>query len=276
MTIAQTNDRSLNWPVITFMVAIHFGALFALMPANFSWGAVGVAFLLYWITGCLGITLGWHRLISHRSFQVPQWLEYFFLLCGALSCQSGAIEWIGLHRHHHAFSDQVEDHHNSRRGFWWSHMGWLLHDVPAKAEIRRFTQDINDDPVYGFVNKYYLILQVALGALLYALGGWPFVVWGIFVRLVVVYHFTWFVNSATHKFGYRTFDSDDCSKNCWWVALCTFGEGWHNNHHAYQYSARHGLQWWELDVTWAIIRSLQAVGLADKVKLAKAPAPNQA
>ncbi|MFK8183503.1 MAG: acyl-CoA desaturase [Phormidesmis sp.] len=269
MTIAKSTDRPLNWPVILFMVAIHFGALFALLPSNFSWGGVGVAFLLYWITGCLGITLGWHRLIAHRSFRVPQWLEYFFLLCGSLSCQSGAIEWIGLHRHHHAFSDQEEDHHNSRRGFWWSHMGWLLHDVPAKAEIRRFTQDINADPVYVLVDKYFLVLQIALGALLYSLGGWSFVVWGIFVRLVVVYHFTWFVNSATHKFGYRTYESGDASTNCWWVALCTFGEGWHNNHHAYQYSARHGLEWWEIDATWMIIRSLQAVGLADKVKLAK-------
>ncbi len=269
MTIAQSTDRDLNWPIILFMVAIHIGALFALVPANFSWSAVGVAFLLYWITGCLGITLGWHRLISHRSFRVPRWLEYFFLLCGSLSCQSGAIEWIGLHRHHHAFSDQEEDHHNSNRGFWWSHMGWLLHDVPAKAEIRRFTQDINDDPVYILVDKYFLVLQVALGALLYALGGWSFVVWGIFVRLVVVYHFTWFVNSATHKFGYRTYESGDRSTNCWWVALCTFGEGWHNNHHAYQYSARHGLEWWEFDATWIIIHSLQTVGLADKVKLAK-------
>ena len=148
-------------------------------------------------------------------------------------------------------------------------MGWLLHDVPAKSEIRRFTQDINTDPVYILVDKYFLVLQIALGALLYALGGWSFVVWGIFVRLVVVYHFTWFVNSATHKFGYRTYESGDRSTNCWWVALCTFGEGWHNNHHTYQYSARHGLQWWEIDVTWMIISSLQAVGLADKVKLAK-------
>ena len=269
MTIARTTDRALAWPIILFMVAIHGGALFALLPSNFSWGAVGVAFLLYFITGCLGITLGWHRLISHRSFSTPKWLEYLLLFCGCLSCQSGAIEWIGLHRHHHAYSDQVEDHHNSNRGFWWSHMGWLLHKVPAKAEILRFTKDINQDPVYLFINDYYLIFQFALGALLYALGGWPFVVWGIFVRLVVVYHFTWFVNSATHKFGYRTFDSDDASKNCWWVAVCTFGEGWHNNHHAYQYSARHGLQWWEIDVTWMIIRALKAVGLADKVKLAK-------
>jgi stearoyl-CoA desaturase (delta-9 desaturase) len=105
--------------------------------------------------------------------------------------------------------------------------------------------------------------------LLYAIGGWPFVVWGVFVRLVAVFHCTWFVNSATHKFGYRTYDCGDLSTNCWWVALVTYGEGWHNNHHAFQYSARHGLQWWEIDITWMTIWLLQALGLARKVKLAE-------
>lgn len=147
-------------------------------------------------------------------------------------------------------------------------MGWLLREVPAKDEIGKFTRDIADDPVYKFFEKYFLLMQVPLGLVLYALGGWPFVVWGIFVRLVVVYHCTWFVNSATHKFGYRTYDTDDTSTNCWWVALVTYGEGWHNNHHAYQHSARHGLKWWEIDFTWMHIRLLQALGLARKVKVA--------
>ncbi|MBE9076128.1 fatty acid desaturase [Romeria aff. gracilis LEGE 07310] len=271
MTLAKPLERSYDWPVIIFMAIVHVGALLALLPSNFSWGAVGVAALLYWVSGCLGITLGWHRLIAHRSFQTPKWLEYFFLFCGSLACQSGPIEWIGLHRHHHAYSDQEADHHNSERGFWWSHMGWMFYKVPAKSEIPKFTQDIGSDPVYRFFDQYFLAVQFALAAVLYALGGWPFVIWGIFVRLVVVYHITWFVNSATHKFGYRTFDSDDKSMNCWWVALLAFGEGWHNNHHAFQYSARHGLRWWEVDLTWMIIRTLQTFGLANKVKLAKTP-----
>ncbi|MBD0334152.1 MAG: fatty acid desaturase [Cyanobacteria bacterium Co-bin13] len=267
MTVATAARPAINWPTSLFMVAVHIGALFALLPSNFRWSAVGVALFLHWFTGCLGITLGWHRLIAHRSFQVPKWLEYFFVFCGSLACQHGPIEWIGLHRHHHTHSDQPSDHHDSNKGFWWSHMGWLLREVPAQEEIDRYVRDIATDPVYLFFNKYFFPLQVVLGFLLYALGGWPFVVWGIFVRLVVVYHCTWLVNSATHKFGYRSYQTEDKSTNCWWVAVVTYGEGWHNNHHAFQYSARHGLKWWEIDMTWMIISFLQTVGLAHKVKL---------
>ncbi len=145
-----------------------------------------------------------------------------------------------------------------------------MREVPAKQDIARFTRDIADDPFYQFFDRYFLPLQISFGVLLYLLGGWPFVVWGIFVRLVVVYHCTWFVNSATHKFGYRTYeDSGDKSTNCWWVALLTYGEGWHNNHHKFQYSARHGLKWWEVDMTWMTISLLQKLGLATDVKLAK-------
>lgn len=267
MTIATSTKLRLIWPTIIFMVVIHVGALFAFLPSNFSWSAVGVALLLHWVTGGLGITLGWHRLVTHRSFQTPKWLEYLLVFCGSLSCQGGPIEWVGLHRHHHIHSDQDLDHHNSMQGFWWSHMGWMLHEVPAKEETARYTKDIADDPVYQFLEKNFLPLQIAFAVVLYLIGGWSFVVWGTFVRLVLVYHCTWFVNSATHKFGYRTFESDDRSTNCWWVALLTYGEGWHNNHHAFQHSARHGLQWWEIDMTWMTIWVLQALGLARKVKL---------
>jgi stearoyl-CoA desaturase (delta-9 desaturase) len=191
-----------------------------------------------------------------------------FVFCGSLACQGGVIEWVGLHRHHHVHSDEEVDHHNSGKGFWWSHMGWMMHEVPAKSEVERLTKDISGDPVYQFLDNYFLLVQFALAGVLYLLGGLPFVVWGIFVRLVLVYHCTWFVNSATHKFGYRTYESGDRSTNCWWVALLTYGEGWHNNHHAFQYSARHGLKWWEVDMTWMTIRLLQILGLASKVKLA--------
>jgi stearoyl-CoA desaturase (delta-9 desaturase) len=146
-------------------------------------------------------------------------------------------------------------------------MGWMFYQIPSHADIPRFTKDIADDPVYKFLQDYFVPVQIVLGLLLYAIGGWSFVVWGIFVRMVVVFHCTWFVNSATHKFGYRTYESNDRSKNCWWVALLTYGEGWHNNHHAYQYSARHGMKWWEIDLTWMTIQFLQLLGLAQKVKL---------
>ncbi|MBF2025384.1 MAG: acyl-CoA desaturase [Oscillatoriales cyanobacterium C42_A2020_001] len=269
MTVATSNNKlNYDWAVILFMVFIHAVALLAFLPANFSWAAVGLAVFLHWVTGGLGITLGWHRMLSHRSFQVPKWLEYFLVFCGTLSMQGGPIWWVGLHRHHHLYSDQNNDHHDSNKGFWWSHMGWMMYDVPAEEEAERFTKDLADDRFYQFLDNYFFPIQVAFAVLLYLIGGWPFVVWGIFVRLVVVFHCTWLVNSATHKFGYRTFDAGDRSTNCWWVALMTYGEGWHNNHHAFQYSARHGLKWWEIDLTWMTIRLLQTLGLATKVKLA--------
>lgn len=267
MTVATDNKLPLDWRIVIYMAVIHLAALLALLPANFCWGAVGVAFALYWITGGIGITLGFHRLVSHRSFQTPKWLEYCLIFCGTLACQGGPIDWIGLHRIHHKYSDTAPDPHDSNRGFWWSHMGWMLYQLPANDDIPRYTQDIKDDPFYKFCQNYFILIQVALGLLLYAFGGWPYVIWGIFVRLVVVFHCTWFVNSATHKFGYQRYESHDNSRNCWWVALLTFGEGWHNNHHAYQFSARHGLAWWEIDTTWITICLLQWLGLARDIKL---------
>ncbi|MGK7933934.1 MAG: acyl-CoA desaturase [Microcystaceae cyanobacterium] len=269
MTVATTPKLPIDWMTTLYMVFIHIVALIAFLPSNFSWGAVGIAFFLYWVTANLGITLGYHRLVSHRSFKTPKWLEYFFIFCGTLACQGGPIQWIGLHRVHHKYSDTDLDPHDSNKGLWWSHFGWMLHHIPADDDVPRYTQDIKDDPFYQFCQNYFIPLQLILGFLLYWWGGWPYVMWGIFVRLVVVFHVTWFVNSATHKFGYKSHESNDCSRNCWWVALLSFGEGWHNNHHAYQYSARHGLAWWEIDVTWMIIRSLQIFGLAKDVKLAQ-------
>jgi len=268
MTVATSKKSNFDLPVILFMAIVHGGALFALLPANFSWAAVGVAVFLHWVTGGLGITLGFHRLLTHRSFQAPKWLEYCLAFCGSLACEGGVIDWVGMHRLHHLYSDQTADPHDSNRGFWWSHMGWMLREIPSRNQVARFTKDLYDDRFYQFLNTYYIPLQLLLAAVLYLLGGWSFVVWGVFVRLVAVFHCTWLVNSATHQFGYRTYDSGDRSTNCWWVALLTYGEGWHNNHHAFQHSARHGLQWWEIDLTWMTIQLFQTLGLAKKVKLA--------
>lgn len=275
MTISTSTDKfQPDWAIIAYMVFLHIGALFAFLPSNFSWAALGLALVLHWVTGGLGITLGFHRLVTHRSFQTPKWLEYFLVFCGTLACQGGPVQWVGLHRLHHLYSDQDLDPHNSNRGFWWSHMGWMLFHQPINEEVPRYTKDIGDDPVYQFLQKYFIPIQVVFGFLLYFIGGWPFVVWGIFARIVIVFHCTWFVNSATHKFGYQTYDCKDRSTNCWWVAVLTYGEGWHNNHHAFQFSARHGLTWWEIDFTWMTIQLLQALGLATKVKLAEVSTSN--
>ncbi|MDY6899229.1 MAG: fatty acid desaturase [Cyanobacteriota bacterium] len=268
-SLSQLNPPSPRLKVIIFTIVLHLAVLLAFVPNTFSWSAVGVAVLLHWMTIGLGITFGFHRLATHRSVEVPKWLEYFLILCGTLALQGGVFGWVGYHRLHHLYSDHDGDPHNSREGFWWSHINWLMHTVPAKPELQRYTKDIADDKFYQFCHRYYLELQVALAVILYLIGGWSFVIWGIFVRLFVGIHSTMFVNSACHMIGYRSHETKDCSTNCWWVALLTFGEGWHNNHHAFQYSARHGLRWWEIDMIWTTIQLLEFVGLAKNVKVAK-------
>ncbi len=274
LQLAKRPDRfHKRWGTIAFMFAIHALTIFALLPKFWSLQAISAFLILYWVTACLGVTLGYHRLLSHRSFQVPRWLERFFATCGALSCQHGPIDWVGLHRHHHTFSDTEADHHNSNKGFWWSHMGWMFEAVPAMNAVPRFTGDLVQDPYYRFLNKYFLLLQLPLGAFLFWLGtisdvgGWSMVLWGIPLRLVFVYHVTWLVNSATHCWGTIAFNSGDRSKNNRWVAALTFGEGWHNNHHAYPSSAKQGLQKGQIDLTWEHIRFLNVLGLAKKIRL---------
>jgi sn-1 stearoyl-lipid 9-desaturase len=268
MTAEILNLPRPRWDIISVTAALHLGALLAFLPSTFSWKAVGVALFLHWITIGLGISLGFHRLATHRSLRTPKWLEYFFIFCGSLAGQGAVMGWVGYHRLHHLHSDTDLDPHDSTQGWWWCHINWLMHTVPAQSERAQYTKDIANDRFYQFCHKYYVVFQIGLGVLLYLLGGWPFVVWGIFVRLFLGFHSTCFVNSACHTFGYRTHETGDRSTNCWWVALMTYGEGWHNNHHAFQTSARHGLQWWELDLTWLTIRLLQRLGLATKVRVA--------
>jgi len=255
------------------MLAIHILSLIAIQPKFWNLPAVTSLLFFYWVTACLGVTLGYHRLLSHRSFIVPRWLERFFATCGAISCQHGPIDWVGLHRHHHSFSDTEVDHHNSKKGFWWSHMGWMFKDVEALKAVPKLSADLIKDPYYRFLNKYFLLLQIPIGLSLYAIGqklgvgGWVLVLWGIPLRLVVVYHITWLVNSATHCWGKAPFESGDSSKNNAWVAALTFGEGWHNTHHAFPNSAKQGLFKGQIDITWEHIKILAKFGFAKKVKL---------
>ena len=275
---APSPAQGRNWGVIGFMATIHLLAVVALLPQFWSLPAVATLLILYWLTACLGVTIGYHRLLTHRAFRVPTWLERFFATCGALSCQHGPIDWVGLHRHHHKFSDTEADHHDSNRGLWWSHMGWMLEEVPALAAVPRLTGDLAADPYYRWLNRWFLALQLPLAGLLFWIGtvtgagGWALVLWGIPLRLVLVYHVTWLVNSATHCWGEAVHESGDQSRNNLWVALLTFGEGWHNNHHAYPHSARHGFGPGQIDLTWQHIRLMRALGLATRVRLPRAAA----
>lgn len=270
----QPTTAKISWATVGFFAAIHGFALLA--PWFFSWSALGAAIFLHWLCGSIGICLGYHRLLSHRSFRVPQWLEYIIATIGALALQGGPTFWVAGHRQHHAFTEHLEkDPYSSKKGFWWSHMVWMFYLKPEVFDRKVYAKnapDIARDPYYAFLDKYFLVLQVPLALALYAIGGWSLIVYGVFVRAVLLWHCTWLINSANHMWGYRNFDSDDNSRNLWWVALLTYGEGWHNNHHTFPKMAKAGLTKWEVDPTWWLIKGLKNVGLATKVIMPPAKA----
>lgn len=257
-----------KWASVGVFVIIHLIAVVALF--NFSWKGFWTFIFLSWVTGCLGICTSYHRHLTHRSFEVWKPLEYFLAFCGCLALQNGPIKWVATHRLHHARSDQPKDPHSPTKGFWWAHMGWLfafVDELDDYEQYKKYAPDLAKKPVYRFMDKYFAWSQVPLGIALYFWGGVPMILWGIFARLIFVWHSTWLVNSAAHIWGYRTWATQDQSTNNWWVALLTFGEGWHNNHHAFLRSARHGLQWWEFDLTYWTIVAFRTLGLASKIQL---------
>lgn len=259
-----------NWPVFVGLAVIHVGALAAFLPGMFSWSALGAMLVMAYITGALGVTLCYHRTLTHRAIIMAKPLEYLTALFGTLSLQGGPIEWVATHRAHHAHSDSEKDPHNSNEGFSWSHLTWLYlanQAILTREQQLRMAHDIAADPFYRFIDKYQLLLQAGLGVLLLALGGLPWLVWGVFVRLVLTYHLTWLINSAAHSVGYQSYKTGDRSTNCWWLALLSWGEGWHNNHHAFPFSARHGLRWFEIDHTWHVIKVLKWARLVTNIKV---------
>jgi len=269
----QANDQT-NWVTVSFMVAFHVAAVVALF--FFTWKAFFVALFLWWISGSLGIGMGYHRLLTHRSYKTPKWVEYLLTVCATLTLEGGPIFWVATHRIHHRFTDQEGDPHSPRDGKWWSHMGWILqgrsmhNDTADTTILARHVPDLVRDKFHLWISKYHYLPIVILGSLLLALGGWPFLLWGIFLRTVVGLHATWLVNSATHIWGSRRFATRDDSTNNWFVAFLTFGEGWHNNHHAHPTSARHGVEWYEMDMNWYGIWALKAFGLATQIKSVRA------
>jgi stearoyl-CoA desaturase (delta-9 desaturase) len=263
----EPQPLTFNWIALAFFAVVH--ALAMLTPWFFSWSALGITIFLHWLFGSIGICLGYHRLLSHRSFQVPQWLEYVIAIIGALAMQGGPIFWVSGHRLHHGYTEDIDkDPYSAKRGFWWSHCLWLLYPQEQffdKNQYRKFAQDLAKNPFYCWLDRYYLLLQIPLGILLYSLGGWSFVLYGMCLRSVLLWHSTWFINSVTHVWGYRTFEVKDNSRNLWWAAILTYGEGWHNNHHAYPNVAKAGWRWWEIDTTWWVIQTMQILGLAKKI-----------
>ena len=260
-----------NYPVIFWLVLLHVGALAA--PFFITWQGVTISLVLYWLTGSIGVCLGYHRLLTHGAFKTHRPIRWIIALIGGLSGEGSAIDWVANHRKHHAHSDHDGDPHSPRDGAWWAHMfwlGWTIHGEELEAHLSRWAPDLAKDRGMRWLGKMFLPIHILSGVLLlvagYGIGGAhtavSLLVWGLFVRLVVVLHATWLVNSASHMWGYRNYETTDDSRNNWLVAMFTFGEGWHNNHHAYPRMAKQGHRWWELDPTFAVIRLMQWTGLA--------------
>lgn len=259
--------RSFDKRTTVWIIAMHVGCLAA--PFTFTWPAFWTCVALYWVTGGLGVCLCLHRLLTHRSFKVPKPLEYALTIIACLSAQRSPIFWVARHRLHHAKSDTPEDPHSPKYGFWTSHMIWPMLEPRPENEneyYKTYAPDLAADPGHRFIQKTHEIYPLILAAALFLIGGLPFLIWGFFVRTTAVYHGTWLVNSAAHVWGYRNYETADNSRNNWWVAIGSFGEGWHNNHHAYQSMARHGHRWWEYDMTYYTILLLKLFGIATEVR----------
>jgi len=263
--------KGLDWPVVLWIGSLHAGALAA--PFFFTWQGALVGIALAFITGCLGVTLGYHRCLTHGSFSTYRPVRWLLAFVGGLAGEGTALTWVSVHRKHHVFSDQEGDPHTPREGLVWSHMLWFMPNFGGqyhKKLVDRYAPDLGKDPVMRFLDKTFLLWHFVLGLALFGVGyffwdtytAWSLVIYGMFVRFMYVLHVTWFVNSATHKWGYRNYETDDDSRNLWWVGLLAYGEGWHNNHHAHQRMARHGHRWWEFDITYYVIRAMEKVGLA--------------
>jgi len=264
----EQTRQNINWKNLSIVITFHLLAIPALLM--FSWENVAAMLIGNWIVGSLGIGLGYHRLLTHRSFKAPKWLEYTLTIFGAMAIQDDAPKWVVTHRIHHKFTETEKDPHSTRLGFWWAQIGWILlgtandHD---EATLKKYVPDLMKDKFHVLLAKYYYVPLIISAFVLYAIGGWSMVLWGVFLRVVVGWHTTWFVNSLAHIFGKRPFETKDDSTNNWFVALLTFGEGWHNNHHAFPTSARHGLKWYQFDMNWLTIRLFKRLGWAKQIRV---------
>ncbi len=276
-----------NRRVLAGVCAFHLAALLACIPWLFSWSGVASAVVGFYLFGVLGINIGFHRLLTHRGFSCPRWLEHTLAVLGACCWQGTPMSWVAVHRLHHQNSDEPGDPHSPQTGIFWSHMGWFLIHDPTVFNVSlydRYTRDLFQDRFYKRFERtrVWRAMHIVQWTVFFGLGalvgllwtgtaegalqlGLSWLVWGVFLRTVVHLHATWSVNSVTHLWGYRNFKTRDESRNNFLVALISNGEGWHNNHHADPRCAAHGRRWWEIDVSYLLILALEAIGLASDV-----------
>ncbi len=246
-------------------ILIHVAAVVGACLVTPTWEAVGLGVALY-VVRMFGITGAYHRYFAHRAYKTSRWFQFVLAWIGCSAMQKGPLWWAVHHRHHHKYSDQEEDPHSPIvRSIWWAHVGWVTSGLfrrPNYQDIKDFTKY----PELRLMNKLYWGPGLILAVLCYWWMGLAGLVWGFLVSTVCLYHGTFLINSACHLWGTRRYETTDQSKNLWWAAILTLGEGWHNNHHHYQSCARQGFMWWEVDVSYYIIRLLAAAGLVWDVR----------
>jgi len=277
----------LDWGYLVNISVIHLLSVPIVLPWFFSWTGLFLFVIGLPLYGLFGITLCYHRLLTHQGLTLPKWLERSFAILGVCCLQDTPARWVAVHRLHHRHSDCQSDPHSPLVSFFWSHVGWVLvknRDHSRISFFEQYARDILRDPLYFALERnlawfwvywlhavFYFVAGAIAGRAMEGTwwGGLQFgasvLVWGVFFRTVFVWHATWAVNSVTHVIGYRNYETSDDSRNFWMVALIAYGEGWHNNHHADQRAAAHGHRWWELDMTYHVIQALEALGLAKNV-----------
>ncbi len=239
---------------------LHVGAVVGIIMMGWSWKGFALAIALYYAR-MFFVTGVYHRYFSHRSYKTSRWFQFVIALLGGMSVQKGALWWAGHHRHHHKFSDKPEDLHSVRQdGLMWSHVGWIVardHNATRYDLIR----DFQKYPELVWLNEHHIVPVVLYGVLLLAFGGGFALFWGLVVSTVLLWHGTFTINSLSHVYGTRRFETEDDSRNNWFLAMLTMGEGWHNNHHHYQSTANQGFYWWEIDLSYYVLWTLARVGL---------------
>ncbi|MEZ6055561.1 MAG: fatty acid desaturase [Planctomycetaceae bacterium] len=267
--------ENVDWVVFGWMALMHIGALAA--PFYFTWQAAVVALALHWFTCSIGICMCYHRTLSHRSLILHGPAKLIGMIAGGVAGEGPPLTWTAVHRVHHARSDRAGDPHSPLEGPWWSHLLWLMLKRTDRMTMlieKHYVPDLAKDKMVQFFEKTAVLWLIGPSVAAFAAGyflmggltgGLSMLLWAGCMRMVVAYHSTWFVNSATHLWGYRNYETADESRNLWWVAVLSYGEGWHNNHHAYPRVARAGHRWWEIDPTWYAIKFLRLIGLATQV-----------
>jgi stearoyl-CoA desaturase (delta-9 desaturase) len=258
-----------QWGAVLPFLAIHLACL-GVFLIPFHWNYLLWA-LGFYLVRMFGVTAGYHRYFSHRTFKLNRAAQFALAFLAETSAQKGVLWWAAHHRVHHATSDSEHDIHSpEQRGIWWAHVGWVLSNDYDEYDPK-LIQDFSKFPELRFLDKYFLLPPIVLGAAVLWLGGLNIFMWGFVVSTVMLFHGTFAINSIAHIWGTRRFDTPDHSRNNFLLALVTLGEGWHNNHHQFMYACRQGLRWWEIDITYYVLRTLQTLRIVKNIRAVRLP-----